>query len=290
MKNVLANRAKEIQPVHRTSIIFPSEMAKTNWCPRATYFRMSGVPDPVSKSFFTMENVFAEGNAIHSKWQGWLSETGKLWGDWKCSRCAESSQNSLKPSDYTSGSCVGTGWVKLGTSHFTRDLVSASREAFPHDWRYKEVTLRSVSLPVGGHADAALTESNILVELKSIGIGTLKYESPKLIEENSYTVRGKKILDIDGLWKSINRPLTSHLRQGNIYLWMAKEIGLPFDRISFIYEFKANQQVKEFVVPMSIEVLQPMLDTAKVIKDALRIRTAPDCPYNGCSLCKPYSK
>src|SRR5271170_6555709 len=88
VKKVLAERKREKQPIHRTSIIFPSEMAKTTWCPRATYFRMSGVPDPASKPSFTLENVFAEGNAVHSKWQGWLSETGKLWGDWRCSRCA----------------------------------------------------------------------------------------------------------------------------------------------------------------------------------------------------------
>jgi hypothetical protein len=291
VNKVLAERRKIPQTIHRTNIIFPSEMAKSTWCPRATYYRMSGRPDPESFSSFTLENIFAEGNSVHSKWQGWLSDTGKLWGDWRCSRCAEYVKDSVKPGDFFSGSCVGTGWVQLKspvgiTTGFTRNIV----EEFPHDWKYKEVTLKSVSLPIAGHADGALTDHNVLIELKSVGIGSLRYEAPKLLLQHTHVINGKKVVDIDGLWKDINRPLSSHLRQGNVYLWMCKEMGLPFDRISFVYEFKASQQVKEFTVGYSEEIMSPMLVTATRIKNCLEQGMIPECPFGGCSSCKPYDK
>ena len=34
-----------------------------------------------------MENVFAEGHAIHAKYQTWLWEMGVLFGDWLCLDC-----------------------------------------------------------------------------------------------------------------------------------------------------------------------------------------------------------
>lgn len=268
---------------HRTSIIYPSEMSRGDWCMRATYYRMTGRPLPESKSSFTMENVFAQGNAIHDKWQNWLSETGKLWGDWRCTRCAEYVKDSVKPSDYFSGSCVGTAWVNTGPR-------LPGQTDFAHDWKYKEVTLRSMSLPVSGHADGALTEHDCLIELKSLGVGSLRYEAPAMLERHTHLIEGRKVTDIDGLWKDFHRPLTSHLKQGNIYLWMAKEMGLPFKKISFIYEFKANQQVKEFVVNYSQDVIQPILDDAGLIKSAIDKGFVPACPFNGCSQCRAYEK
>lgn len=284
-KRIDTERAK-----HRTHIIYPSEMSKNDWCPRATYYRMMSYPEPESKSSFTLENVFTEGHYIHTKWQSWLGETGKLWGDWRCTRCAEYVKDSTKPSDFYSGSCVGTGWVKLGTSHFTRDMVSSAQEAFPHDWQYKEVTLRSESLPISGHADGALIEHNCLIELKSLGIGSLRFEAPKLLEEHTHIINGKKVVDIDGIWKNFHRPLSSHLKQGNIYLWMCKEMGLPFDRISFIYEFKANQQAKEFIVQYSDDIMAPLLVTASLVDKAVKAGIPPDCPYGGCGSCRSYEK
>lgn len=277
---------------HRTHIIYPSEMAKTEWCPRATYYRMAGYTEPPSKSSFTLENVFSEGNRIHTKWQTWLAQTGKLWGDWRCSRCAVYVKDSLKPegsallnSPY--GACVGTDWVDL---KFTLPIDPTKMEKYEHDWQYKEVTLRSTTLPVSGHADGALTEHNCLIELKSLGIGSLRFEAPKLLEENTHLINGKKVIDIDGIWKNFHRPLSSHLRQGNIYLWMCKEMGLPFDRISFVYEFKSNQQSKEFVVPYSEDIVVPLLETSEMIKAAVADKAVPDCPYGGCSSCKPYER
>lgn len=276
---------------HRTHIIYPSEMSRSDWCMRATYYRMTGCPLPESKSSFTMENVFAQGNAIHDKWQNWLSETGKLWGDWRCTRCSEYVKDSVKPGDFFSGSCVGTGWIQMKSpvgisTGLSKDLTSD----YAHDWKYKEVTLKSNSLPVSGHADGALVEHDCLIELKSLGVGSLRHEAPVMLDRHTHLVDGRKIVDIDGLWKDFHRPLTSHLKQGNIYLWMAQEMGLPFKKISFVYEFKSNQQVKEFVVPYSEDIIAKELESAKLVKEAVDSGFVPACPFNGCSQCRAYEK
>ena len=285
VRKVLLDRRKQNaeRSLHRTSIIYPSEMARADWCPRATYYRMSGRPNPESSSSFTLENIFAEGNAIHTKWQNWLSDTGLLWGDWRCSRCSEYVKNSIKPESDRFGPCVGTVFVDLKRDgHFVED--------FPHDWKYKEVTLSSDTLPISGHADGALIEHNCLIEIKSLGVGTLRFDAPKLTEDNTHMLDGKKIVDIDGMWKNFNRPLLPHVKQGNIYLWMAKQMGLPFDTIVFLYEFKANQQAKEFSIKMSQDILEPLLDTAANVGYAVGVGVAPKCPFGSCKNCKAYEE
>ena len=181
---------------------------------------------------------------------------------------------------------MGTSWVQLSPN-----LPSFPTQGnYEHDWVYKEVTLSSTSHRISGHADGALTGHNCLIEIKSLGVGTFKFDAPKLTEENTYTVNGKKILDIDGLWKNLHHPLLSHVKQGNIYLWMAEEMGLPFDSIVFIYEFKANQQIKEFRISKSEDILNPLLDTAALIEVSLKQGIPPACPFGGCAQCKDYEK
>lgn len=287
VKKVMLDRKKTEQISSIRRGMYPSEMSSSDWCPRATYYRMSGLPEPPSKYSFSLENVFAQGNAIHDKWQTWLSETGKLWGDWKCSRCAEHVNSSLKPKSTDFGSCVGANFINLpDNSKVTTYNILQSN--FSHDWKYKEVTLKSTSLPLSGHADASLTEHDILVEIKSISAGSFKYSSPKLYESHIYDIGTKKIVDTDSMWKDFHAPLTSHLKQGNLYLFMAKEMSLPFDRISFVYENKSNNQVKEFVVPYSFSIIEPVLDTAYTLNECLKNKTLPDCPKEGCAQCKAY--
>lgn len=284
VKKVLLDKQKSEPRVSRRGM-YPSEMSSSDWCPLATFYRMSGRPEPPSNNSFQLENVFAHGNQIHSKWQSWLADTGKLWGDWRCFRCGETVTNSLKPQNIeTYGACVGTGWVKLNGSTVSEDI------SYVHDWHYKEVTLRSPSMPISGHADGALYGTNSLIEFKSIGVGSLRFSAPTMLENHTYTVKDKKIIDADGLWRDFHRPLPSHVKQGNLYLWMCKELNLPFSKISFVYEWKANNQVKEFIIPYSEDIVKPMLDTAKIVVDGLAAQVPPLCPKGGCAECKKYEK
>ena len=113
-----------------------------------------------------------------------------------------------------------------------------------------------------------------------------------MLENHTHDMRGKRIIDVDGIWRDFHRPLASHVRQGNLYLWMAKEMGMPFNKISFIYEFKSNQRSKEFLIPFSQEIVQPMLDTANAVLEALAKGNAPACQHKdgSCSQCRPYDK
>lgn len=271
-KVLLAKHQNQVERTrHRLDVIFPSEMAKADWCPRSTYYRMIGRPEPPSSFSFTLENVFSEGNRIHEKWQNWFVQTGKLWGTWKCAKCDERH--------------IGTNPAGYCTFGATFGFPSL------HDWKYGEVALKSTSLPVQGRADGAFIDHNCLIEIKSVGIGTLRFEAPQLIKENTFeTTTGKKVLDIEGAWKNLHRPLLSHVRQGNIYLWMAEQMGLPFDRMVFLYEFKANQQTKEFTIKKSQDTLQPMLDMAQIIAYAVAEGVPPACPKGGCAACKAYEE
>lgn len=289
VKKVLLDRKKTESAIVVRRGLYPSEMSLSDWCPRATYYRMSGLAEPPSRYSFALENVFAQGNSVHDKWQAWLADTGKLWGDWKCSRCAEQVRNSLKPAKDEFGPCVGSNFV---------DLAVTNAEGYPlavnyqHDWKYREVTLKSTSLPLSGHADAGLTEHNILVELKSISAGSFRFSAPKLFESHVHDIAGKKVTDVDSMWKEFHSPLTSHLKQGNLYLFMAKEMNMPFDRISFVYENKASNQAKEFIVPYSYSIIEPVIDTAYNVVAALEKSEPPKCyrQEGSCAKCREYEK
>jgi hypothetical protein len=60
-----------------------------------------------------------------------------------------------------------------------------------------------------------------------------------------------------------------------------------------IYENKASQDVKEFVVPKSDFAIAPMFDAAAMIMEAINNNTAPACnldKWGGCSKCGGYNE
>jgi hypothetical protein len=239
------------------SVIHGSEMAKEDWCIRATYWRIMGKPEPEGKYSFVLENILAEGTSIHEKWQTWLQETGKLWGDWKCTYCGDTQR------------CTSAELISYCTDH-----------DFP--WKYQEISLRDGLIT--GHADGAIGTN--LIELKSVGMGTLRTEAASTLKK--YYIPEYKIYDLNALWKDIKHPFITHLRQGNIYLHLAEKMGLPFDSITFVYEFKPFQQVKEFTVKKSDRILEPLLARAGKLTDAVEKKKPPECEFGGCKHCKAY--
>jgi len=248
-------------------VVHPSEMAAADWCERATYYRIVAGEWPDSGKFnFTLQNIFAEGNAIHSKWQNWMAETGKLWGDWECRICGKLAKSQLKPKE--DGCAV---------------LI------VPHIWEYKEVSLQHGL--ISGHEDGALIGDYCLVEVKSIGLGTLRHENPALLAKHYVETKdGKKLYDLDAVWNGLRRPLPNHLRQANVYLHLVKMMGLPFDRCSILYEYKVNQVCKEYVVGLSSKIIDPLLERVEMIHEAIDANYPPSCPNGGCSKCAYYDK
>lgn len=242
----------------RQDVIHPSEMSKEDWCPRQTSYRIRGVEPSDSKEVYGyhMLTIFQEGHDVHTKWQTWLGEMDRLWGQWKCRVCDKN---------------------EMGVSGSLEVEGATSEHPWRHDhiWEYKEVPLDAEEAwLIAGHADGAVPDIEGFIEVKTVGLGTLRMEEPELVRKHTVeTTDGKKVTDYDSLWKAIKRPLKSHRKQATIYLAIAKHLGWPYNRMVFIYENKANQQVKEFVVPFDSDLADELIDTAKDIKWAVETNT-----------------
>lgn len=251
----------------RQDHIHPSEMSHADWCPKATYLRIKGVragSAHIKEAFgFQSLSIFQHGHEVHSKWQAWLWGQGILWGRWGCRSC-------------------GAEW----------DATSPQECSFcsSHDIVYREIPLdaEQENLIVGS-ADGGVLDHAALIEFKSVGTGTLRFEEPELLRAHTHkTVDGKNLIDYEGLWRGITHPFKSHQRQGQIYLWLAKYVGLDLDRVIFIYESKFHQGAKEFVVKRRESIIESVLDSAYDIKKALDDGgSTPTCPRGGCKQCEP---
>lgn len=256
-----------MRPTNRdTAHVHPSELVHGDWCPRRAYHRIMGDPAADEKQIdFRIANIFAEGHQIHERWQTWLWDMGLLWGRWKCKECKKSFYD-LAP---VACDCGG-------------------------DLRYKEVPLYDEEYRLLGHADGAVLceDGKVrLIEIKSIGIGTLRFEAPRIYEEYQ-----KGEIDLDRLWLKIKRPLPSHLKQGNLYLMMAPkchEYLADTDEIIFLYEWKATQEARELVFKYRRPIVQELLDDARSVKVSVDVGIPPerahwaDPNHKDCKAC-PY--
>jgi hypothetical protein len=247
---------------HRdTDHLHPSELSKKDWCPRSAFYKIKGYPSSPESYTFSRLNVFEEGHAIHNKWQTWLWKAGVLSGNWSCKAC-DHYWNAVAP--FSCPSCSSDAIV------------------------YREVPVHNDELRIIGHSDGEVVdgENRYLIEIKSVGLGTVRWDHPTL-----YKAYSNGELSLDGLWKNIKKPFASHVRQGQIYLHCT---GLS--EIIFIYEWKPTQEVKEFKVTYQEELVQPIIDNCKLVIEHLEKDEVPEKPYwasastcNGCKFC-PYKK
>ena len=256
VERVLLQSSEKRNQQRDTAHLHPSEMAKENWCPRQSYFKMTDmeVSDPESFSFQRL-NIFEEGHYIHAKWQDWMHQTGILVGFWKCNRCGDK------------------WWAK------SPDRCPA---CFEQDFRYAEVPLSNEEYHILGHADGQIEDDQgeALVELKSVGLGTIRFDAPAL-----YKAYETGDIKLDELWKRIKRPLASHNRQIQIYMF-CKNIH----NAVVIYEWKPTQEVKEFALKYDPSVVKPLLEGAKSILEAIKDDMPPVKPASAtstsCATCK----
>jgi hypothetical protein len=139
---------------------------------------------------------------------------------------------------------------------------------------YTEVPLSANEYLIAGHADGAVPHLNALIEIKSVGAGTVRIEAPEIYTKNT----NGTFIDFQGLWKDIKEPFPSHINQGQLYLRLCNLMGLPFDQIIFIYEAKFNQGVKEFVIKYDPSHSDDVITKCYSIKGALdNIMAPPEC-------------
>jgi hypothetical protein len=243
-----------------TVVLHPSEIIKRDWCKRASYFLLQGHTKIAEKPNLRLQSIFDEGHAIHYKWQRWVQEMGVLYGKFACVAC--------------------------GHSYFDIGSITCS-ECGKDTVEYKEVTLVDNDLRIAGHTDGWIRGigNDTLIEIKSIGEGTIRMENPGLL------------MDADGnltqAWKSIRRPFPSHILQGQVYLELMKRMGHDVNEIVFLYELKANQDYKEFSIKADYEMVQHVFEGAKFVVDAVEAGKAPRCNNNvggTCKQCDPYEE
>jgi CRISPR/Cas system-associated exonuclease Cas4 (RecB family) len=251
----------------RWDIIHPSELAhQDTFCPRAVYLRITGGPVAPEKFDWGLQNIFDEGHTIHAKWQDRFRRTLPLFGDWECRICGHVAKDTTDPDPF--GNTCETSCDYDGG----------------HIFEYTELSLDAYDdALMMGHEDGAFDD--YLIEVKSVGEGTVRIEDPELFKK--HTVDGQ--VDLKALWKGIQYPFKTHLNQVDIYLWIANLRGMPFDKASFIYESKWNQQVKEFIVAYSEPRSMKLVDQAMKIKYAVDHKAEPECNFPGaCKNCAPF--
>jgi hypothetical protein len=239
----------------RTDVLHPSEMASGNWCHRASYFQLLGqAPQANRKMSMRLLSVFEEGHAIHAKWQRWFQQMNVLYGKWYCIECEEM---------FWGGSDCHDGPLE-----------------------YREVPLFYEPLRISGHSDGWIVGLGdpLMLEIKSVGVGTLRWEAPELLIENDN--------DIEKAWKALKAPFQKHITQVQIYMKLAELLGyenVPQEAV-LVYECKSNQEAKEFVVHKSDFGITELFDAAKMICDAVRDRIPPVCNLSSteCANCKGY--
>jgi CRISPR/Cas system-associated exonuclease Cas4 (RecB family) len=230
----------------RADIVHPSEMAKADWCPRATNYRILGQhPGSDEAIGYGTASIFETGNTAHTKWQRWLGDMGRLYGKWRCRAC---------------------GWTIHGTS-----ILDCESCGLLGVMEYLEVPLDAEKrYLIAGHADGAVLDLMALIEVKTIGTGTIRIEEPDLVKRHTRkTTDGKTVLDLESLWNGIKRPFPSHRRQAQIYLHLANLGGLELTRAIFLYENKANQAPKEFTIAYDPDATAELFETARDIKFAV---------------------
>lgn len=248
--------AKPKDKSRRTDVLHPSEMVDNDWCYRASYFQLQG-KEPISTKVMTqrLASVFAEGHAIHAKWQSWLQDMGVLFGRWYCYECEE--------------------------------FFWGGADCHEGPLFYREVPLFYEPLRMSGHADGWIVGLGdpMMLEIKSIGEGTFRWEAPELLAENDY--------DFNKAWKALKAPFMKHIMQVQIYMKLAELLNyedFPQEAV-IIYENKATQDVKEFVVAKSDFGITHLFEAAEMIVNAVKTNTPPACniAVDGCVKCKDYT-
>ena len=240
----------------RMDVLHPSEMIKPDWCHRYQYHLLMGGEAKRDKPNLRLQNIFDEGHYIHAKWQSRFQEMGVLYGKFKCLSCKHLTFG-LSPS------CEGCG---------REDVME-----------YAEVTLVDDSLRIAGHTDGWIKGigDDCLIEIKSIGAGTLRFEAPEILADAGG--------DIAKAFNNIRRPFRSHLLQGQMYLELTHRMfGTEAPKeIVFLYENKADQATKEFTVKADYEMVERIFFSAQKLIKAVDAKKMPECNVNpdGCKSC-----
>ena len=261
LERALLKRAVDNASDRDQSFLHASEMAKNDWCERSSWYRIMKFPiEKDDKYSFNLQRIFEEGHDIHNKFQTWAWDAGILEGVWKC----------LIP-------WCRHGWYGISPHECPQcgyDLIE-----------YKEVPLYNEKYHIIGHADGIINIDGwrALWEIKSLGARTLQFENPNLYKQYE---DGE--ITLNDMWVRTRTPLPSHRRQGILYSTLT---GIT--KVHYIYEWKPNQQVKEFQTVVRHGDADDLLARALSVAQGLERKLPPTRPqwasptHNVCNKC-PY--
>lgn len=237
LRKALVDLEADRQVERDTDHLHASEISKTDWCPRASYYTITGV-EPEKQKRDGNVTVYAEGRDIHERVQTALWRLGDLSGNWHCKQCDD------------------VWWAR--SPKYCQSCSSIFIE-------YYEVPIQDESIRLLGQGDGLVEETQkgtVLLEVKSIGLGSVRMEVPGI-----YRGYENKELDVIQLWEAIRRPFPSHIKQTMLYLRALRSIGVTTAVI--LYEYKVNQAQKEFVLRYQPKIIEPIVDQAKAVVQAL---------------------
>ncbi len=258
-------QARKPDTSRRTDVLHPSEIVGKDWCLRASYHLLRGAEPKRSSHPLRMENVFRTGHDIHEKWQGWLGDAGYLYGYWRCRVC-------------------NTPTVAMYLGAPEHNCLTCGNQ----DWKYDEVPISIPHLRIEGSGDGWLQFDDLedhFLEIKSVGLGTLRHYEPSLLSSASC---------LEDAFKKINRPFAGHNRQGQVYLeGLRLEYGdeAP-DKLIVLYECKSNQDCREFTVERNRDLIEDVLDKAYDLVQMVDADEEPPCsikPGGTCVKCKEFA-
>lgn len=251
----VVEQALKPDPGRNPHVLHPSDICRSTWCPRANIERLRGRVSTPERPSFTRESVFQYGTDRHTRWQDWMAQMRLLEGTWNC---RSTGQQFYANAPLTCGICG------------------------ERDFAYAELVLRSHDLLIEGRTDGYVPERGCLVEIKTVGEGTIRHADPALLERYTLETPRGDTVDLKGLWDAIHKPFLSHLRQGQIYLHLARGMGLPVERMVYIYDSKLTQDAKEFAVSYDKGLISPILAAARKVKLAMDgAGEDPECRFPG---------
>ena len=134
----------------------------------------------------------------------------------------------------------------------------------------RELPLFSEEYHIKGNADGLVNDflGKAILEIKSVGLGTVRFEDYKL-----YNMYDNKEITHDEVWKRIRQPFTTHLKQVMLYMFVT---GVHKGIV--LYEWKANQAVKEFEVSYQEVLIESILKSCLLVKESLKNNILIDRP------------
>jgi len=188
-----------------------------------------------------LERIFGNGHHMHDRWTGYIESTGALIGKWICIHCSSGGKHP---------EIIGKD-EKLGATKPNECKVCKSTI-----FKYIEVGFFDEETWWGGHVDA-------VVDISLLADQPILKNNNKDHRWNRYIIIDYKSMNPFD-FKKIEEPTPEHNMQMQVYLYLS---DLKYGK--FIYENKAFQDVKEFLVIRDDALLEVEVAKAKFLKSVV---------------------